>query len=121
MAENQIIHVEISSKDHRASEKFYHELFGWEVRQIPEMDYATFTTGEGQLGGGFNPINDDYPAGTVLFYVETAHIQDTLAKAESLGAKMLVPPTDIPGVGQFAQFLDPNGNKIALLQPLEQM
>lgn len=116
MAAHPIIHVEFSSKDHLASAKFYSELFGWEVIQIPEMNYATFTTGEG-VGGGFNPVSDQYPAGRVIPYIATDDVPATLTKAENLGGKIIVPKTEIPGVGWFGMFSDLSGNLVGLLTP----
>jgi len=117
MSNHPIVHVEISSKDRVASGKFYNELFGWEVRQIPEMQYATFETGS--VGGGFNPVREDYPAGTISLYVNTEDIEATLVKVQELGGKILAHKTEIPGVGWFGLFADPTGNMLGLLTPLD--
>lgn len=113
MSEHPIIHVEFSAQDRQAAGKFYNELFGWKVQQIPEMNYATFDTGS--IGGGLNLVQENYPAGTVAVYVHTDDIDATLRKAESLGGKTLVPRSEIPGVGWFGFFTDPTGNMIGLL------
>jgi uncharacterized protein len=117
MSKHHIVHVEISALDREASGKFYAELFDWEVQQMPEMEYATFETGEG-VGGGFNPVREGYPAGTITFYVETDDVDATLAKAEALGGRILATRTEIPGVGWFGMFADPSGNMIGLLDPI---
>ncbi len=117
MSKHTIIHVEFSTSDREASGKFYSELFGWKVQQIPEMNYATFDTGEG-VGGGLNPVQEGYPAGTVAVYVQSDDIEATLEKAEALGGKTIVPKSEIPGVGWFAFFADPTGNQIGLLTTL---
>jgi predicted enzyme related to lactoylglutathione lyase len=83
------------------------------------MNYATFDTGAG-IGGGLNPISEQYPAGTVAVYIGTDNIPATLAKAESLGGKILIPESEIPGVGWFGFFQDPTGNMIGLLKTLPQ-
>lgn len=113
MAKHNIVHVEFSAKDLEASGKFYSELFGWEVQQMPEMNYASYETGEG-VGGGFNPASDDYPAGTVIVYIGTDDIEASLAKVESLGGKSVSPKTEIPGFGWFGLFSDPTGNMVGL-------
>jgi predicted enzyme related to lactoylglutathione lyase len=115
MSNHSIVHIEISAQDREAAGKFYSELFGWNVQQMPEMNYATFEAGEG-VGGGLNPVQENYPAGTVTFYVQTEDIDASLAKAESLGGKILVPKSEIPGVGWFGFFADPTGNMIGLLK-----
>ncbi len=117
MPKHAIIHVELSSRNQEESGKFYHDLFGWEVRQLPEMSYATFSPGEGAVGGGFSPIGPDSPAGTIMIYIEADDIQATLKKVEELGGKIVSPPKNIPGVGDFAIFEDLSGNRVAVLQP----
>lgn len=77
------------------------------------MNYATFTA-EGGPGGGFNPVSQDAPAGTVLVYIQSADIEADLARAAKLGGKILVPKMEIPGKGWFGVFADPTGNKLAL-------
>ena len=118
MSRHPIVHVEFSANDREAAGKFYHDLFGWEIQHMPEMNYATFTTGQQSVGGGLNPVTDSYPAGTVMVYVQTDDIDDTLKRAEALGGKVLVPRSEIPGVGWFAFFCDPTGNRVALMEPL---
>lgn len=120
MSKHPIVHIEFSAKDREAAGEFYNALFGWEIQQMPDMNYATFMTTEGGVGGGLNPVSEDYPAGTVMVYVGTDDIEASLAKAEQLGGKKLVPKTEIPGVGWFALFADLTGNKIGLLQSLDE-
>lgn len=116
MSKHPIIHVELSAKDRVAATKFYSELFGWKVTHYPEMNYSTFEA-EGGVGGGWNPVSDDYPPGTVLVYIHSDDIDADLKKVEASGGKTLVPKSEIPSVGWFAIFTDPTGNKLALLTP----
>ena len=119
MSKHPIVHVEFSSNNREESGKFFSELFGWNVQQIPDMNYATYDTGEG-VGGGLNPISDEYPAGTVAVYVGTDDIEATLARVEELGGKTMVPKMEIPGVGWVAFFSDPTGNMIGLWTDMPQ-
>jgi predicted enzyme related to lactoylglutathione lyase len=118
MSEHNIVHVEFSAEDREAAGKFYSQLFGWEVEQIPEMNYATFETGD-NVGGGFNPVTDTNPAGTVLVYIGTDDIDASLAKAESLGGKIVLPKSEIPDTGWFGFFSDPTGNVVGVYTPLQ--
>src|SRR4030066_907757 len=113
MSKHPIVHIEISAKDREAASKFYADLFGWEVEQMPEMNYATFETGGGP-GGGFSPIGENNPVGSVIVYVDTDDIEASLDKAVQLGGKVIVPETPIPDMGWFAIFEDPTGNRIGL-------
>ena len=118
MSEHHIVHVEFSAQDREAAGKFYSDLFGWKIQQYPEMNYATFDTGE-KAGGGFNPVSETNPAGSVLVHVSTDDIDATLAKAEALGAKIVLTKTEIPDTGWFGIFSDPTSNMVALYTPLQ--
>ena len=37
-----IVHVEIPVTDYTEAPQFYQQLFGWNVQQYPEMNYAVF-------------------------------------------------------------------------------
>ena len=113
MNKHPVVHIEISAKDRVAASKFYTDLFGWKVEQMPEVNYATFETGEGP-GGGFSPIGENNPAGSVLVYFDTDDIPTSLDKAVKLGGKVVIPQTEIPGMGWYAIFKDPTGNPIGL-------
>jgi predicted enzyme related to lactoylglutathione lyase len=80
------------------------------------MNYTTFDA-EG-VGGGFNPVQENNPAGTVLVYIQTDDIEATLAKVEAHGGKTVMPKYEIPTVGWMAIFRDPTGNNVALLKPV---
>jgi len=114
MSKHPVVHIEISTKDREAAGRFYSDLFGWQVEQMPESNYATFSTGEGEVGGGFSPIMENNPAGTTTVYIGTDDIDATLAKAVSLGGQTLVPKTEIPGMGWFGIFKDLTGNHVGL-------
>jgi predicted enzyme related to lactoylglutathione lyase len=52
-----------------------------------------------------------------LPYVQVGNADQSHDKAKKLGAQSFVAPMDIPDVGRFAVFADPNGAAIAILQP----
>ncbi len=109
-----VVHWEISVTDHGRSVEFYSKLFGWEGKKAEGFDYTLFSpAGEGSIGGGIGPV----PPGAkpmVTFYVRVDNLQAYLEKAEGMGAKTVLPPTPIPGVGSCAMFADPDGNVIGL-------
>jgi len=113
MSTHPIVHIEFSAQDREAAGQFYGQAFGWQIQQMPEMNYATFEA-EGGPGGGFNPVNQQNPSGTVLVYIASDDIEASLVKIESLGGKTIIPKTEIPQVGWFAIFTDPTGNQVGL-------
>lgn len=117
--EHPIIHIELSSKDLGQSEDFYSKVFDWKIQQFPAQNYATFRTGSGQ-DGGFNPVTDTNPAGTVLVYIGTDNIDDTIEQIKKHGGKIELEKTLIPTVGWYAVFTDPSGNRMGVLMGLEE-
>jgi predicted enzyme related to lactoylglutathione lyase len=109
-----IVHLEISAKDPAAASKFYADLAGWKIEVDPNFNYYQFSA-EGGPGGGFvAPDGKQYKAGDVIPYLGADDIDATLKKVESLGGKVLLPKTEIPGVGWYAFFADPSGNRLGL-------
>lgn len=117
MSNHTIVHIEFSANDREKAAKFYTELFGWKVEQFPEMNYATFDDGKG-LGGGFNPVTAENPAGTVRAYVQSDDIEADLVRAEKLGGKITQHKMEIPMTGWFGFFADPTGNIVGLYTAL---
>ncbi len=114
-----IVHIELSAENHQEMAKWYAEVFGWTYEDFSDMNYSVFNSGEGSLGGGFNPISDEAPAGTVVPYIQCDDINKMVAKIEANGGKTVLPPMPVPTVGQIAQFTDPSGNLMAVIQPEE--
>jgi predicted enzyme related to lactoylglutathione lyase len=48
-------------------------------------------------------------------YITVDDVDATAAKAQQLGAATIVPPTDIPNVGRFYTFQDPQGAVISAI------
>jgi len=119
MYKHPIVHIEFSANDREKSAQFYHDIFGWEIQHMPEMNYSTFMCDK-KLGGGFNPVTEESPVGTVTVYIQVDDFESTLAQIEARGGKTILPKTEIPGVGWFAFFADPTGNKVALYKGKDQ-
>lgn len=113
---NPIVHVEFSANNPAESAKFYGDLFGWKVTHMAEYDYWTFTN-EDQRGGGFNVVGTGpgglvTEPGDVIVYVSVSDLDSMVARAQELGAGLVVPRVDMPGMGSFAVVKDPTGNKL---------
>ena len=123
MSNHQIVHVEIAALEPAKAGSFYADLFGWQTVSMPVEgygEYHTFTT-EGGMTGGF-PKTDGQGThpGDVVVYVSTDDIDESLAKATSLGATTLMPKSEISGMGWIGIFKDPTGNKVGLWTGLPQ-
>jgi predicted enzyme related to lactoylglutathione lyase len=108
---------EITSHDPTRLVAFYRELFDWAIADGPEPGYSMVDTGAGDaaIGGGIGSTQGADDPGGVTVYMRVEDLQAYLDKAETLGGKALVPPTDLPGgYGRFAMFADPDGHAVGL-------
>ena len=112
-----VVHFEIMGGKGSQLEKFYSELFGWKIDSNNPMKYGIVDTGGGPGGinGGVGASQDG--SGRVSIYVQVDDLQATLDKAEKLGGKTVLPPTEVPGGPQLAMFTDPVGNVTGLMLP----
>ena len=113
MSNHPIVHIEISANNRKEASKFYERIFGWKITHDDQMDYSMFEYEDGR-GGGFNPVSDHNPAGTVTIYIQSDDIEATLEKIEANGGKTILQKSEIPGIGWYAFFQDPTGNTLAL-------
>ncbi len=122
MADHPLVHLEISAADPAVSSRFYADLFGWKIEVDPRFNYHQFRTGgtpRGVDGAFVETDGQTYKTGDIIPYVGAEDIDGTLKRVEELGGKVLQPKTEIPGVGWFAFFLDPGGNRIGLFKRME--
>jgi uncharacterized protein len=108
-----VVHWEVQARDPAAQMRFFGELFGWSVDANNPQNYGMVTpAGPGSIGGGIGATTD---APRATFYVQVPSIADTLDKAATMGGLTLMPRTDI-GMIVMAQFRDPEGNVIGLVE-----
>lgn len=110
-----VVWFEVVGKNGAKLRSFYSRLFGWEIVETGTgMDYGMVAPTNGGIGGGIGRSQDGGD-GFVTWYVEVDDPAAYLAKAEKLGGKTVVPPTEIPAVNlTFAYFTDPEGHLIGL-------
>jgi predicted enzyme related to lactoylglutathione lyase len=115
MGKHPVVHWEIVGSDHDALKTFYEDVFGWTLTTMPGMPYSTTDPQvEGGIGGGIGEDAGEDARGC-LFYISVPDTDEHLKRIEAAGGKVLVPSTVIPGVVQFAQFLDPQGNRVGIV------
>lgn len=111
-----IVHFEIMGRDAVALHKFYADLFDWKVGEAtPDMGFYGLVDGESSgLAGGIG--QDQEGSARVTIYVQVPDLQATLDRAVAMGGKVMMPPTEIPGIVTMAMFGDPAGNAIGLIK-----
>jgi predicted enzyme related to lactoylglutathione lyase len=109
-----VIRFEIMGGKGNQLEKFYGDLFGWKIDSNNPMKYGMVDTGtQGGINGGVGPSQDG--GKRVSVYVQVEDLDVVLAKAEKLGGKTILPPSQVPGGPNLAMFADPAGNVTGLL------
>lgn len=102
-------HAELVSKDPAATQKFLEKAFGLKFTVFKEMqNYRMHGTNEGATEGSIGirgPMGAE-PTGTVS-YLTVPNIDDAIKSATAAGAKMIMPKTEIPGMGWSAVYVAP--------------
>ena len=127
---NPVVHFEMPFDDKARLARFYEQAFGWRMQPLgAEMgDYVLATTtpsdasgrpiGVGAINGGFFPKKPDWPAQAPSVVIAVDDIEAAMGKVKAAGGEVLGEPMEIPGVGRYVSFMDSEGNRVSLLQPL---
>src|SRR4051812_12274332 len=121
---NSVAHFEIYADNSDALAQFYTSLFDWTVNSMPGMNYSwvkTVTTNEkgiptqpGGINGGLLKRPDGYTTRAWVNYVNVESVDESVKRAQELGARVTKPKGAVPNMGWFAMLLDPEGNPFAL-------
>jgi predicted enzyme related to lactoylglutathione lyase len=119
----KVVHFEIPADDEARAREFYGSVFGWQLQAMPELDYTIvlttpvdeqtqLPTEPGAINGGLMKRSDETPAPVITVDVDS--IDDTLKQIDAAGGSTVRERTEIPGMGAFAYFKDPEGNVVGL-------
>lgn len=117
MAHGDYTHVEIPADDVERAQRFYRELLGLEFSTDENFpDYYMFqATDDENRGGAIGRRGET--AGVVLrVYFDVDSLDAALGRIEELGGEVVVPRTEVPGMGAYAAVHDSEGNEIALFE-----
>lgn len=119
---NAVSWFEIPVKNYNRAKTFYNSVLNLEIKDyhMPEQDmkYGMFPYDEDNngVGGGLieaegqNPTTD----GPTIYLNGGEDLSIPLNKVETSGGKIMMPKTNIGENGFMAQFIDTEGNRIAL-------
>jgi len=109
---------ELLTTDPEPAAAFYAALLGWGQRTEPMADgrpYTVLTDGGAPAAGVMAMPRGATFRPSWLPYVAATGVDETAARARSLGATITTQPADIPGIGRFAVLADPTGARVGLL------
>ena len=126
---NPVVHFEMPYDNQERMSAFYARAFGWQTQALGDGmgDYVLATTTEtdqgrpkapGAINGGFFPRKTDWPAQHPSVVVAVDNINASIEKVQQAGGTVLGEPMEIPGVGKYVSFMDTEGNRVGMLQPL---
>ncbi|MFI9383769.1 VOC family protein [Kutzneria sp. NPDC052558] len=110
--------IDLGSPDLDATRAFYTGLFGWTAHTGGEEfgGYTIFNL-DGKAVAGAGPLfSPDQPTAWTT-YVITESADETAAKVEANGGKVLMAPGDVGENGRMAVFMDPGGAAFSVWQP----
>ena len=112
---NPIVHFELMVNDMAKAKAFYSTVFDWKIDESAMPGYSMVSTGTAPEGG-MMARPESAPMCALNVYYGVADIEATLAKAVAAGATTMVPKTEIPGMGAWAMFMDPDGIPVGIFQ-----
>ena len=110
---------ELWTPDEQAALAFYEKTFGYTHDSMdmgPQGTYYMLKSADGVSRAGLMRSVEPKAPPMWLPYVAVADCDATAAKAGSLGGQVVHAPSDIPGVGRFAVFVDTLGAAIAAIK-----
>jgi uncharacterized protein len=123
---NKVVHFEIPADDVSRAKSFYGTVFDWDLNDMdmgggtmytivmttPVDETTQLPTEPGGINGGMMRRSPEAPAPVLT--VEVDSIDDSLKVIEAEGGNTVQARTEIPGMGAFAYFKDPEGNTLGL-------
>jgi predicted enzyme related to lactoylglutathione lyase len=110
-----VVHWELMSKDPAKISAFYEQIFGWKVQHLPEMNYRLVDTGgKGINGGILKPPRPEPWPGNMLLYIDVDDLAAYRKRIIAAGGKIQVEEQEVPDMGWFTLFTDPEGRMMGL-------
>ena len=115
---NSLTHFEIYGEAPADLARFYRSVFGWEVEQMPGVDYWRINPGSTdgkELNGGLTYRAIPGLNGWML-YVNVASLDETVALVQELGGTIVRPKTAVPKTAWVTIVADPAKNIFGVWQ-----
>ena len=126
---DSVVHFEMPYDNRERMAKFYQAAFGWQTQMLGQdmgnyVLAVTTETGDagpkhpGAINGGFYERKPDYPMQYPSVVIAVDNLKRSTEKVTAAGGKVLGDPWDIPGVGKYVSFVDSEGNRVSMLEPV---
>jgi predicted enzyme related to lactoylglutathione lyase len=111
---------ELHTTDTTQALSFYGKVVGFAHRSMdmgPAGMYHVLSGSGADRGGVTSELQAGVPSHW-LPYVNIGDVDATIGRAKKHDALIIVPPSDIPGIGRFGVLADPLGGVLAVMKPL---
>ena len=116
----RFVHIDIPADDPEREASFFKDVFDWQVTKLDgPVPYWLLTpdpVDHAALGAGI--AKREQPWQTVNPTIRVPSADAFAAKIQAAGGTIVIPRTDIPGVGVLVTFKDPSGNIFSILEPV---
>ena len=109
--------VELSTNDGAAARKFYTELFGWTIRDVPIGEgevYTIFLNGDRDVAAMYAGSQGSGAPPNWMSYVAVDNVDEAVIRAKELGGNVLAEPMDVGESGRMAVLTDSQGAAFAV-------
>ena len=116
--ENSVTHFEIYGEEPANLADFYRDVFGWQVEQMPGVNYWRIQTGSAEpkaLHGGLTYRAIPDLNGWMLF-VNVTSLDETVALVQKLGGSVVRAKTAVPRTAWVTIVADPARNIFGVWQ-----
>lgn len=115
---NTLCWVELACRDTAAAKQFYSQVLGYQTKlnDVADFEYTEWYADE-QAIGGMMAMTAEW-GDTLAHWMSYFAVDDcdvSVTKAQTLGATVCVPATDIPNVGRFSVLNDPQGGVFSII------
>jgi len=108
-----LCHFEIPARNIEKAGQFYSKVFGWKISDSGFPGYSFFETSKPPHGG----IEKREPfSNGVMLYIQVDEDTAAINNIKSAGGSIVKEKTEIPNIGWFGLFSDPDGNIIGIFQ-----
>ncbi|HVO00458.1 MAG TPA: VOC family protein [Steroidobacteraceae bacterium] len=121
--QGRFIWTELLCHDAASAAAFYARILSWQSQPFsPGSPYLVFSGASGApIAGNMSLPAEARAMGTVPHwrtYIGASDVDAIVAQASRLGARILEPARDMPGVGRAALLADPEGARFGVFRPL---
>ena len=112
---NTVCHIEIMTRDLAKAQDFYSAVFpSWTFKSFGD-EMVVFGVGENHVGG-LMKSDAVAPGNSPSVWLQVDEIEPVLIRATQAGGAVACDKISVPSVGWSAQFTDPEGTPIGIVQ-----